>query len=76
MTDCEWYGIWQMLRLEKVFSFKYENIIKQVKKLNETVQDLKVDFETTEKWQMDGSMGMENLGKWSGATATTFIHTR
>ena len=45
-----------------------ENTIKQVKKLNKAVQDLKVEVETIKKTQMEVNLKMKNLGKRSGIT--------
>ena len=43
-----------------------ENIIKQVKKMNKTVQDLKMEIEAIKKIQTEGILEMENLGKRTG----------
>ena len=40
-----------------------ENTIKQVKEINKTVQDLKVEIEAIKKTQTEGILVMENLGK-------------
>jgi hypothetical protein len=45
-----------------------ENTIKQVKELNKTIQDLKVEIETIKKWQMEATLEMENLEKRLGVT--------
>jgi methyl-accepting chemotaxis protein len=51
-----------------------ENTMKQVKELNEFVQDLKVEVETIKKTQMEATLAMEatlemeNLGKRLGIT--------
>ena len=45
-----------------------ENTIKQVKELNEAVQDLKVEVKTIKKTQMEVNLEIENLGKRSGIT--------
>jgi hypothetical protein len=43
-----------------------ENAIKKVKKINETVQDLKVEIEAIKKTQTEEILKMENLGKRTG----------
>jgi hypothetical protein len=43
-----------------------ENKTKQVKELNKTIQDLKMEIETIEKSQRETTLEMENLGKRSG----------
>jgi methyl-accepting chemotaxis protein len=45
-----------------------ENTGKQVKELNEVIQDLKVEVKTIKKTQIKANLGMENLGKRSGIT--------
>ena len=40
-----------------------ENTIKQVKEINKTVQDLKMEIEAIKKTQTEGILEMENLGK-------------
>jgi predicted nucleic acid-binding Zn-ribbon protein len=45
-----------------------ENSGKQVKELNKTIQDIKVDKETIRKTQVEANLEMENLGKRSGIT--------
>jgi hypothetical protein len=44
-----------------------ENTTKQVKELNKTIQDLKMEVETIKKSQRETILGIENLGKISGA---------
>jgi DNA repair exonuclease SbcCD ATPase subunit len=44
-----------------------ENTTKQVKELNKTIQDLKMELETTKKSQWETTLEIENLGKRSGA---------
>jgi cell division protein FtsB len=39
-----------------------ENTIKQVKKLNKTIRDLKTEIETIKKPQRETTLNMENLG--------------
>jgi cell division protein FtsB len=50
-------------------SFKeiQENTSNQVKKLNKTIQDLKMEVETIKKSQRETTLEIENLGKKSGA---------
>jgi hypothetical protein len=43
-----------------------ENASKQVKELNKTTQDLKLEIETIKKSQREIILEMENLGKRSG----------
>ena len=43
-----------------------ENTTKQVKELNKTIQDLKLELETIRKSQKETTLGIENLGKRSG----------
>ena len=43
-----------------------ENISKQVKELNKTIQDLKIEVETTKKSQRETTLEIENIGKKSG----------
>jgi hypothetical protein len=45
-----------------------ENTAKQVKELNEAIQDLRMEVETIKKIQMEANLEMKNLGKWSGIT--------
>ena len=45
-----------------------ENTIKQVKKLNKTIHDLKMELETLKKSQKETVLEMENLGKRAGVT--------
>ena len=45
-----------------------ENTIKQVKKLNKTIHDLKMELETLKKSQKETTLEMENLGKRAGVT--------
>ena len=45
-----------------------ENTDKQVKGLNNVIQDLKVEVETIKKTQMETNLEMENLRKRSGIT--------
>jgi hypothetical protein len=52
-----------------------ENKIKQVKDMNTTVQELKMEIEAMKKTQIEGIMGMENLGKRTG-TVDTIITKR
>ena len=53
-----------------------ENTTKQVKELNKTIQDLKMEIETIEKSQRETTLEIENLGRRSGvmdATITNII---
>jgi archaellum component FlaC len=43
-----------------------ENTTKQVKELNKTIQDLKMEIETIEKSQRETTLEIGNLGKRSG----------
>jgi len=43
-----------------------ENTTKQVKKLNKTIQDLKMEIETIKKPQTETTLEIENLVKKSG----------
>jgi len=43
-----------------------ETTAKQVKELNKTIQDLKMELETTKKAQREIILVRENPGKWSG----------
>jgi hypothetical protein len=45
-----------------------------VKELNKEVQDLKMEVETITKSQMSATLEMENIGKRSGAIATSIIN--
>ena len=45
-----------------------ENTIKQVKEMNKTVQDLKMEIEAIKKTQTEEILEMENLGKITGTT--------
>jgi prefoldin subunit 5 len=40
--------------------------MKQVKKLNKTIQDLKMEIESIKKSQRETTLEIENLGKRSG----------
>jgi predicted nucleic acid-binding Zn-ribbon protein len=44
-----------------------ENTSKQVKELNKTIQDLKMEVETIKKSRRETTLEIENLGKQSGA---------
>ena len=44
----------------------YDNIIKQVRKMNKTVQELKMEIETIKKTQKETTLKLENVGKRSG----------
>jgi hypothetical protein len=44
-----------------------ENISNQVKELNKTIQDLKMEVETIKKPQRETTLEIENLGKKSGS---------
>jgi chromosome segregation ATPase len=44
-----------------------ENTSKQVRELNKTIQDLKMEVETIKKSQREKTLEIENLGKKSGA---------
>jgi chromosome segregation ATPase len=44
-----------------------ENASKQVKELNKTIQDLKMEVETIKKSQRETTLEIENIGKKSGA---------
>jgi chromosome segregation ATPase len=46
---------------------KQENTFKQVKELNKTIQDLKMEVETVKKLQRERTLEIENLRKKSGA---------
>jgi hypothetical protein len=48
-----------------------ENTIKQVKEMNKTVQDLKIEIEAIKKSQMEAILEMENLGKRTGTIDTS-----
>jgi uncharacterized coiled-coil protein SlyX len=45
-----------------------EKTTKQVKELNKTIQDLKMEIETIKKSQREKTLEIENLGKRSGVT--------
>jgi uncharacterized protein YukE len=45
---------------------KQENTAKQVKKLNKTIQDIKMEIETIKKSQRETTLELEKLGKRSG----------
>jgi hypothetical protein len=51
-----------------------ENTTKQVKELNKTIQDLKMDIETIKKSQSETILKIENLGKRSGVTDKNIIN--
>ena len=44
----------------------WENTIKQVKDVNKTIQDLKMEVEIIKKSQWETTLQLENLGKRSG----------
>jgi methyl-accepting chemotaxis protein len=48
-----------------------ENTIKWVKEMNKTVQNLKIEIETTKKTQVEETLVMENLGRKIGTTITS-----
>lgn len=45
-----------------------ENMIKQVKEMNKTIQDLELEIELIKKTRTEGMLEMENLGKRTGTT--------
>jgi predicted nucleic acid-binding Zn-ribbon protein len=47
-----------------------ENTTKQVKELNKTIQNLKMEIETIKKSQRETTLEVENLGKRSGVIET------
>ena len=47
-----------------------KNTIKQEKKINKTIQDLKMKIETIKKSQRETTLELENLGKRSGVIET------
>ena len=53
---------------------KQENTYNQVKELNKTVQDLKIEVETIKKSQRETTLEIENLGKKSGAIDASIIN--
>jgi hypothetical protein len=55
-------------KLIKPFKEIQENIIKQVKGLNETVQGLEIEREAIKKRQSEGILEMKKLGKRAGTT--------
>jgi cell division protein FtsB len=44
-----------------------ENTIKQVKEMNKTIQDLKMEVQTIKKSERKTALEIQNLGKGSGA---------
>ena len=64
----------EVLKKETQKSLKklQENTIKQVKELNKTIQDLKNEIETIKKSQMETTLEIENPGKRSGVTNTSY----
>ena len=44
-----------------------ENTFKQVKDMNKSVQDMKVEIEAIKKTQAEGNLEMENLRKRTGS---------
>ena len=51
-----------------------ENTIKQVKELNKTVQELKMEIEAIKKIQMEANLEMKKTKKRSGATDTSITN--
>ena len=51
-----------------------ENTIKQVNKINKTVQDLKMEIEAIKKTQTEGILEIENLEKRTGRTYATITN--
>ena len=51
-----------------------QNTIKQVKELNKTVQDLKVEMEWLKKTQRETALEKGNLGKRTGVTYASIIN--
>jgi hypothetical protein len=51
-----------------------ENTTKQIKEMNEIVQDLKMKIEAIKKTQTEGILEMENLGKGTGTTDTSITN--
>jgi chromosome segregation ATPase len=52
----------------KFLKERQESAIKQIKKLNKTIQDLKIEIESLKKIQRETALKMENLGKRTGVT--------
>ena len=50
------------------------NTIKQVKELNKTVQELKMEIEAIKKTQMEANLEMKKTKKRSGATDTSITN--
>jgi hypothetical protein len=55
------------LVINKSFKEIQGNTIKQVKEMNKTLQELKIEIEAIKKTQTEGILEMENLGKRTGA---------
>jgi predicted nucleic acid-binding Zn-ribbon protein len=51
-----------------------DNTSNQVKELNKTIQDLKMEVETIRKSQRDTTLEIENLGKKSGGIDTSITN--
>ena len=51
---------------KKSFKELQNNTTKQVKEMNKTIQDLKLEIETIKKSQIETTLELENLGKRSG----------
>jgi hypothetical protein len=51
-----------------------ENTIRQVKEINQTVQDKKMEIEAIKKTQTEGILEMENLGNWIGTTGVSITN--
>jgi SMC interacting uncharacterized protein involved in chromosome segregation len=53
-----------------------ENTIKQVKELNKTIQDLKMEIETIQKSQRERALELENIGKRSGVIDASITNSK
>jgi predicted nucleic acid-binding Zn-ribbon protein len=54
------------METQKFLKELQENTIKQVKELNQNIQNLKMKIETIKKSQRETTVDLENLGKRSG----------
>jgi DNA-binding Lrp family transcriptional regulator len=60
--------------MQKSLKELHENTTKQVKELNKTIQDLKMEIETIKKSQRETTLDIENLGKRLGVIDTSLTN--
>jgi len=54
--------------MNKSLKESYENTSVQWKEITKTMQDMKMEIESTKKTQTEGNLEMKNLGTWTGTS--------